>query len=202
MTSQSNRSSDTGTPSALTEHFRPLGTVRCENIPAFRSQLARDYACLLDFDSEVDNWSCMPIKLVHGDQVHLPDFVVNRDGLLHAVDVCDASSSPPCWVSGAAVETGYAYLQVTSDHVPMNFRLQNVHDLLRYARWTCPLGDRIRILAALDECGSLTLSECIPAFQETRPVAGLASLVLHRHLQLDLDDALIGPETLVRRYTK
>ncbi|WP_210388408.1 hypothetical protein [Mesorhizobium caraganae] len=72
-------------------------------------------------------------------------------------------------------------------------------DLLRYARWHCPLGDRVRLLAALDEHGSLTVAECLAAFHETVPIAGLSSLVLRRFVEIDLDEARIGPETAVRR---
>jgi hypothetical protein len=78
-------------------------------------------------------------------------------------------------------------------------RVKNAKDLLRYAKFEAALSDRIRLLAALDEHGSLSVAECLNAFQETKPIAGLASLVLHRFIMMDLDDALIGPETQVRR---
>ncbi|WP_245330996.1 hypothetical protein [Mesorhizobium sophorae] len=61
------------------------------------------------------------------------------------------------------------------------------------------MGDRIRLLGALDEAGSLSVGECLPAFRETRPMAGLASLVLQRFVEVELDQARIGPETAVRR---
>ena len=80
------------------------------------------------------------------------------------------------------------------------FRLANARDLLRYARWLCPLGDRVRLLAALDEQGTIPLAECLSAFRETSAIAGLSSLILHRFVEVDLDEAPIGPETLVRRY--
>ena len=57
----------------------------------------------------------------------------------------------------------------------------------------------MRVLAALDECGSLTLAECLSALQETSPVAGIASLILSGVIEADLDGALLGPETTVRR---
>lgn len=43
-----------------------------------------------------------------------------------------------------------------------------------------PLGDRVRLLAALDEDGSIPVAECLGAFRETRSMAGLSSLILHR----------------------
>lgn len=62
------------------------------------------------------------------------------------------------------------------------------------------VGDRVRLLAGLDENGSLTVAECFGAFLETQPMAGLASLFLHRVVHIDLDHGLIGPETVVRRF--
>ncbi|WP_246688925.1 hypothetical protein [Mesorhizobium sp. WSM4310] len=61
------------------------------------------------------------------------------------------------------------------------------------------MGDRIRLLGALDEAGSVSVGECLAAFRETVPIAGLSSLVLHRFVEIDLDEARIGPETAVRR---
>jgi hypothetical protein len=79
------------------------------------------------------------------------------------------------------------------------YRLRNARDLLRYGNFRCPLGDRIRVMAALDEVGSFTVAEGLGLFRECSPMAGLASLVLQRILTLELDDALISPDTLVRR---
>ena len=47
--------------------------------------------------------------------------------------------------------------------------------------------------------GSLTLAECLGAIQETKPVAGVAALILSGFIHVDLDEALLGPETTVRR---
>jgi hypothetical protein len=57
----------------------------------------------------------------------------------------------------------------------------------------------VRLLAALDEVGSMTVAECLPAFKETLPIAGFASLVLHHFIEIEPDEARIGPETTVRR---
>jgi len=82
------------------------------------------------------------------------------------------------------------------------FRLRNARDLLRYAATVTPLGDRLRLLGALEENGSLPLAECLNVFQEVRPVPGLASLVLHGYVEIDLDGAPIGPESSVRRISR
>jgi hypothetical protein len=103
------------------------------------------------------------------------------------------------WVDEAAVQAGHQREIVLEAEIRSGFRLANARDLLRYARWRCPLGDRVRLLGALDEIGSMTVAECMSAFQETSPIAGLSSLILHRFVEIDLDDARIGPETPVRR---
>lgn len=71
-----------------------------------------------------------------------------------------------------------------------------------YGNYTVPLGDRLRLLGALDENGSMPIAEYLNAFQETKPVAGLAAMILNRYLEVDLDDAPLGPETVVRRISR
>jgi hypothetical protein len=176
--------------------FRPLGTVRCQGAPTFRTQLARDLACLLDVDDDVATWSCLPAELARGDESHVPDFLVRRGGRHELVD---AGIGPGFgWLSQEAEERGCAYVVVPSAVVREGFRLANARDLLRYARWECPLGDRIRLLAGLEENGSLTVAESLAAFSETRPIAGLAALALGRFVSIDIDSAPIGPNTSVR----
>mgnify|MGYP000391715977 FL=1 len=68
-------------------------------------------------------------------------------------------------------------------------------------RTSVPLGDRLKLLAALEEHGTLTVAECLTAFSETRPIGGFASMVLNGFLVVDLEDGLIGPGTAVRRIT-
>lgn len=180
--------------------FRPRGTVRCVGRPAFRSQLARDLGCLLDVDDTVDEWSCLPEFLCGGGDGHVPDFLVRRGDRNVLLDaVAAASDCPTEWIEEAAEARGCFYEAWSADRIRQGFRLANARDLLRYASWECPLGDRLRLLAGLDEAGSMMVAECLPAFTETRPIAGLAALVLRRFVSIDLDEAPIGPETAVRR---
>ncbi len=99
----------------------------------------------------------------------------------------------------SAGEVDHRYRLVGHAEIYDGFLLQNARDLLRYQGHRVPLGDRVRLLACLDEHGSLTLSECLQIIRETQPVAAVASLILQRLLVVELDSALIGPETLVRR---
>ena len=181
--------------------YRPRGTVRCAGKPAFRSQLARDLGCLLDLDGGVDRWSCLPAVLREGDDEHLPDFLARRGREHVLIDaVAGPSDMPHGWVQEAAADRGCLYEAWGAERIRNGYRLANAKDLLRYAGWDCPLGDRVRLLAGLDEAGSLAVAECLSAFRETRPIAGLAALVLRRFVSIELDEAPIGPETQVRRW--
>ncbi|WP_343287063.1 hypothetical protein [Rhizobium sp. AC27/96] len=190
-------SSPTGSPIVSAQTFYPLGTIRCSGPSVFRNQLSRDLACILDTDDDIVSWSCMSICLSNGIEEYRPDFVVERADITFLVDTT-TDGSPPEWVERSAETAGYHYETVSRSSLP-KVRLKNAKDLLRYARFEAALADRIRLLAALDEHGSLSVAECLNAFQETKPIAGLASLVLHRFITMDLDEILIGPETQVRR---
>lgn len=173
-------------------------TIRCQGEVSFRSQSARDYGYLLDVDDEVDVWSCQSVQLERGTQVHRPDFALYRDGRRELVDVTSGSGdNPPSWVAEAATFQGFDYRVFKRGELPA-VRLKNARDLLRYARFEAPLSDRIRLLAALDAEGTLTVAECLSVFQRN-PIPSLASLILHRFIAIDLDERLIGPETQVRR---
>jgi hypothetical protein len=180
--------------------YYPLATIRCAGHPVFRSQEARDFACLLDVDPDIARWSCEGIEVSFGGETYTVDFVVTgTDDRTFVIDVAEYTPRPPDWIELAVARAGHAYRPVAMrDFVDSN-RLLNAKDLLRYGFYRCPLGDRVRILAALDEMGSLTVSEALSAFREGRPMACLAALILQGFLEVDLDDTLIGPETVVRR---
>jgi len=118
-------------------------------------------------------------------------------GLLGATPV--GSKDVPNWVEDVVQAEGLGYQAWTGDDLPA-VRLRNARDLLRYARYEASLDDRVRLLAALDENGSLAVVETLSVFRSVPPIAGLASLILARIITIDLDDALIGPESIVRRY--
>lgn len=177
--------------------FYPLHTVRCTGPAVFKNQLSRDVGCLLDVDDATVAWSCLPGKIEHVLGSFAPDFLVERDTGTTVV-VVGPTEDRPSWLKDAVLSTGKRLEAYTRDDLPA-IRLRNAKDLLRYARYDVPLDDRVRLLAALDENGTLTVAECMPAFRTIPPIAGLASLVLARFVAIDLDDAPIGPETIVRR---
>ncbi|MBA8836475.1 hypothetical protein [Rhizobium leguminosarum] len=180
--------------------YYPLATIKCTGSPVFRSQDARDFACLLDVDPDVLSWTCVGIELSYGGETYPTDFVVKgTDARTFVIDVARELPRPPDWIGLTAERAGHGYRPVAMKDFADSFRLRNAKDLLRYGFYRCPLGDRIRLLAALDEMGSLTVAESLAAFREGRPMGCLAALILQGFLEIEMDDALIGPETVVRR---
>ncbi len=179
------------------EVFYPLSTVRCIGPVLFRDQLARDIACLLDVDDNVISWSCRSLSLSKDGQTYKPDFMVEKTDVRIAVDGVREDRAPD-WAQEKSIDAGFPYEVIEPSALP-RIRLKNAKDLLRYARYEAPLSDRVRLLATLEEYSSLTLAEALIVFREIKPVAGLASMVLQRFVTMDLDDRLIGPETIVRR---
>lgn len=186
---------------ASKQSYYPRGTVRCSGVPMFRSQLARDLGCLLDVDPHVVAWLCLPTEIKTDCGPHVPDFLVDyEDGTRMFMDVVEEEGSPD--VTEAAAIAGVSHRFMVRRQIEAGFRLQNSRDLLRYANYRTPLNDRIRLLAALDEAGTLSVGECLHVFREVQPLTAIAWMVLNRMLMVDLDDAMIGPETLVRRFSR
>ncbi len=177
--------------------FYPLSTVRCDGPVLFRDQLSRDIACILDVDDDIVSWSCRSFSLTQDGQTYRPDFHVHRADCSFLVDGSREEAAPE-WVRDQADRAGLSYEVVKASELPP-IRLKNAKDLMRYARYEAALSDRVRLLAALDECSSLSVADALIVFRETKPMAGLASMVLHRFVTMDLDERLIGPETTVRR---
>lgn len=188
-----------GSSPVPTKIFYPQNTVRCSGPPLFRSQLARDIACLLDVDQDVISWSCLSPLFRHEDESFQADLLVERAGDSCIIQAFDGGEPVPLWLKDVAGKAGYNVQLLTRADLP-SIRLRNAKDLIRYARYDVPLDDRIRLLAYLDEHSSLTVAECLSVFRTIAPIPGLASLILQRIISVDLDESLIGPETIVRRY--
>lgn len=188
-----------GSSPVPTKILYPHQTVRCIGPVSFRSQLVRDVACLLDVDDDVLSWSCLSENFEHGADSYRPDLIVERYGRRTVNQAYDMPDEVRRWLPAAVRSAGFEFRLVTRGDLPPT-RLRNARDLLRYAKYDATLDDRIRLLAGLEEHGSLTVAECLTAFRSHSPVAGLASLILSRFVTVDLDNALIGPETIVRRH--
>ncbi|MDP9762124.1 MULTISPECIES: hypothetical protein [Agrobacterium] len=183
----------------LSPIYTPMATIKCDGRAQFRSQQARDFACLLDLDPNVARWSTAPPLLQNGDDEYQVDFVVLTEGGSFLIDVGQEEPMPPTWLSAEIESMGHRYRSVAMIDFADSVRLRNAKDLLRYGFYRPPLGDRIRLLAGLEEMGSLTIAECLSAIQEGRPMPTLASLILQGFLEVDLDDDLLSPESQVRR---
>lgn len=167
-----------------------------------RSRIARDLACLFDVNPTIVTWECGSRPLTAGDRDHCADFtVLDVDGLIWLMDAPDREPTVDKSILASSAEAigGLRYRQVERSEIYDGYRLSNATDLLRYNNHKVSLGDRVRLLAALDENGSLSFGECMQVIRESQPVAVLASLILQSIIEVDLDEALIGPETRVTR---
>lgn len=187
--------------SASIRTFSPAATIKCGGAAVFRSQAARDAACLLDVNPSVILWQCMPVSLDCEGTVHVPDFgVVNNDGGRMLIDAPDRALPIEAGrIETSAKQQGFRYRHLLADEVYDGPGLRNAKDLLRYGSCYLALGDRLKLLATLEEHGSLTIAECLTVFTETKPVAGLAQMILNGFVEVDLDTELLGPQTMVGR---
>jgi len=178
--------------------YYPRGTVRCSADPLFRSRSARDLGCILDVDPNVVAWLCLPTEFKTELGPHVPDYLVDYDdGTRILLDAVEEAERPEL-TEGAAL-AGYRYRGVPRAEIENGYRLANARDMLRYAQTRTPLNDRMRMLSVLDEVGSWTVAEALNVFREVPPMTGVAWMVLHRLLTVELDEAMIGPETVIRR---
>nr|CAD6416825.1 hypothetical protein REQ54_01625 [Rhizobium sp. Q54] len=184
----------------------PARTIKCVGNALFRTQQARDYACVLDLDPNVLFWRCTHEAIVNDSSAARPqwwhvDFAIETTSEKLLVDLWQTTTGGPTWMAKRAERMGYRYRPISIIEIGQT-RLKNATDLFKYARAAAPLGDRIRILAALDEAGSLTLGECLSAVRESQAMHTVASMIVQGLLLVDLDEALFGPETVVRRAPK
>ena len=186
---------------ALANNFYPRGTVRCSGDVMFRSQLARDLACLLDVDDAVVAWLCLPGEIRTTDGVHIPDLMVDyEDGKRVFLDACEEFGDEA--ISEGAVCSRLHHRYVARAEIETGCRLANAKDLLRYAHFRTPLNDRMRLLAALEEAGSLAIGECLGLFREVQPMTAVSWMLLNRMIAADLDEHMLGPETVLHRFKR
>jgi hypothetical protein len=164
--------------------------------------MARDLACILDLDRETRSW-CTPGPVLDvRDGGHIPEFkVTDQHGEIAFLDItAPLPSSDQADVEAASRALGASYRLMRREEVyDGGFRLPNARDLLKYAKVTVTLADRVRLLGLLDQEGSLPMSDCLGAIRNSEPVAAIASMILHSFVDVELDEAILGPETMVRR---
>ncbi|WP_320197424.1 hypothetical protein RMR16_020285 [Agrobacterium sp. rho-13.3] len=155
---------------------------------------------MLDFEEVASGWACQSLEFRSGFDTHRPDFVVERDHDILIIDVITRGTLPP-WIANAVRAENYTYQTWSRGDIDP-IRLKNCKDLLRYAGTEARLGDRIRLLSALEDQGSLTLSECLQLVRESQPICAVANMIVARFIEIDLDTALLGPETSVRKFSR
>lgn len=186
--------------------FPPFPTLKCIGRPLFRNRHARGYACMLDLDPDVVSWRCVTEAIVNDSGAARPrwwhiDFAVETENEALLVEVWQTTTGGPAWLPRVAEKMGYRHQAISIRELDQNI-FENSRDLMRYIGSEVPLGDRVRVLAGLDEMGSLTLAECLTAIRESRPMHTVAAMILNGMLEVDLSQALLGPDTVVRRARK
>lgn len=150
-------------------------------------------------DDDVVGWSCLGFGFPIGGRAHVADFVVHHgDGTWAAIDAVEVRGDPA--LTAAAEHFGIDHRFFPRSEIERGFRLQNAKDMLRYARYRTPLNDRVRLLAALEENGTIAVAEAFSLFREVQPMTGISWLVLNRFIRVDLDEAVLGPDTVVRLF--
>jgi hypothetical protein len=186
----------------VAEQYSSIGhTLHCVGPACFRTQAARDLAYLLDVDRSVRSWRCLPLVLAHRGVAHVPDFLVTRAGGTLLMDAGLPSSQRPLdWCHEAAERVGYRYERHVFDS-SLRYRLENARELLAYASHPIQLRERLLLLTCLDDYRSLPLSACIHVLRGSHnPVGVIAAMALRRFVEIDLDEARMGPETRVSRF--
>lgn len=181
--------------------FPPKNTVRCVGLPMFRTQMARDVGRLLDIGPSVISWTCLPMVLSRRNRHHIPDFAVTRaigTNLVDAVPVL-GKRTPPELVREAAQVPSHHYETYQEANLRGDIRLDHARDLLQYAAYRVSLGDRVHPHPARG--GSLPPSSCLQAVRRGQDaIAVIASLALQRSIEIELDEARIGPDTIISRF--
>lgn len=173
-------------------------TMRCIGIPACRNQHALDVATLLDVDDTIISWSSRTPALRGSEHYHQPDFVADHTAGRSLVMAVNDSFDHTLEPALEAAQLGFD-LKVYRPSDLNRTRLQNATDILTHGRFRVSLDERLRLLCMLDECSSACVAECVIALRSPLPMAALSSLFLHRIIEIDIDDTLIGPDTIVRR---
>jgi hypothetical protein len=142
-----------------------------------------------------------PNPLTVGAELYVADLEARYlDGTACLIDAPDRGTAVPTEQLKAAAELyGLSYRVADRPEIYSSFRLRNARDLLRYANYAPSLADSLRLLGTLDEQGGLPMADCLRVLTGRDPVAVLAAMILQGFVDVELDDALLGPETMVKR---
>lgn len=169
--------------------FAPTQAVRCVRRPRLLTQSIRDTGCPLDADPGVLSWTCHPSTLFNRGRTFLPDFEVVRETAVELVT--EDRELVPDWALAPAAVRSMPTLTLLTSH-PVGVRLDNAHELLRYAVWCVSLSARVRLLAAFDQEDSLPLAEAMTTIRHGADrIRAIAALEMRRFVDLDLDSGLV-----------
>jgi len=131
---------------------------------------------------------------------HDVDFEVRTTTQAHIEEVRYAERPTLPWLKDALAECGYLFLSVAPSEMN-SVRVRNARDL--YATRVMKL---LWVIACVSLPRSMTWADyrlpSLTAVREGRAMETIASMILHGHLDVDLDGSLLGPDTAVRRTAK
>ncbi|MGP9820038.1 hypothetical protein ACTZWW_08485 [Salinarimonas sp. NSM] len=171
------------------------------------SRLGADFLTLCDLDPEIVAVSRGDVTLEFtGGIGHQPAYRLVLEGgasiLADVVPDASALPAPTQAIADAAAAAGHGYRLETAATLRAEPRFTTMRLIASCRRVRVGAGDRVRILAALDEAGTLPLIEAASAARgAVDGVAAVLALACEGLVAVDLD-APLGPETPVRRVSR
>lgn len=171
------------------------------------SRLGADFLTLCDLDPEIATVSRGDVTLeLAGGIGHQPAYrLVLEDGASILADVVrdvTALPAPTQAIADAAAAAGHGYRLETAATLRAEPRFSTMRLVASCRRVRVGAGDRVRVLAALDEAGTLPLIEAASAARgAVDGVAAVLALACEGIVAIELEGPL-GPETRVRRASR
>lgn len=173
-----------------------------------RSALVADFLglCELDPDVEALRMPVGPAEIVIDGEIiaHTADFELVRDGTVQLVDIVADADLPLHPLRAAAmtpveVLDGRTFAIATAATIRAEPRFTTMRLIMACRRTPVAAGDRVRILHALDECGTMRLVDCAgAAVNHPDGVAAVLALACEGLIAVEIDRPIL-PETRVRR---
>lgn len=167
------------------------------------TRLRSDFMMLCDLDPEIAAVSRGDVEIILPDgAVHRPAYKLVLEGggeiIVDVVPGLDILPAAPGVIAEAAEDLGHSYQVETPSTVRAEPRFSTARLVAECRRVRVGAGDRVRVLAALEEAGPLPLIEVASAVRASRDgVEAVLSLACEGLVAVALD-APLGPETPVR----
>jgi hypothetical protein len=165
--------------------------------------LLRDAVIQAHLDPAVRQIDYLPHARLSGQQVALNAVLLIRDDARYILDIAEAGRVRDLDDEGVRLitleEQGLRLLELTQAEIRQEPRLSNVREVWRHNRVHVPLRDRLQIMTALAEEGSLSMAELESRVSVTLDVAtSVCALACADIVELELTQWPLGPRTVVR----